>query len=200
MRAMPRVRCFRPQSRLRCAGVTLVELMIVLLVGAILMGLAIPSMQRMLSDNQLLALTDGLAGSLNLARSEAGRLGGVVSLSSGIIGGSADWGTSGWIMKDPAGATIRSGNNAPNGFTLRSSVVFATTAGLQFDSTGHVVPVGGISSGVFVVCQGGGPWVAGGAARMITVAPSGRIHIAQNDGAGQPLDDGGVAITSCTPP
>jgi hypothetical protein len=34
---------------------------------------------------------------------------------------------------------------------------------------------------------------------MITVAPSGRIRIAQNDSSGQPIDDGGNPITSCTP-
>jgi type IV fimbrial biogenesis protein FimT len=198
MRAMSRARFPHPGPRPRCAGVTLVELMVVMLIAAILMGLAVPAMQAMMSDNQLLALTDGLAGSLNLARSEAAKLGGVVSLSSSVSGGSTDWGTSGWVMKDPSNTTLRTGNKLPSGFTLASSATFGGAAGLQFDSTGRVIPVGGVSTGAFVICQGGGPW-GGGAARMITVAPSGRIRIAQNDSSGQPIDDGGNPITSCTP-
>jgi type IV fimbrial biogenesis protein FimT len=142
MRAMSRARFPHPGPRPRCAGVTLVELMVVMLIAAILMGLAVPAMQAMMSDNQLLALTDGLAGSLNLARSEAAKLGGVVSLSSSVSGGSTDWGTSGWVMKDPSNTTLRTGNKLPSGFTLASSATFGGAAGLQFDSTGRVIPVG----------------------------------------------------------
>jgi type IV fimbrial biogenesis protein FimT len=196
MRTMQRPRAPRPPGRLlRCAGVTLVELMVVLLVAAILLGLAVPAMQGIMSDNQLLSLTDGLAGSLNLARSEAAKLGGVVSLTSGISGGSTDWGSSGWVMKDPAGNVIRSGNNVPTGYTLLSSTTFGAGTGLQFDATGRIV---GSTSGAFVLCQGGGPW-GGGAARMITVTASGRVRVAQNDSSGHPLDDSGNPIPSCTP-
>jgi len=169
-------------------GFTLVELLVVVLIAAILMGIAVPAMQTMVADNQVNAVTDDLAGALNLARSEAGRLNATVTLAP-----KAAWGSS-WTVVAPTGGgggtTLRTGAAVPNGYSLSSTF---STAGVSFDGTGRS------SSGVgqFVICQGGGPFAGGsGSARLITVTASGRIRVAQNS-SGVPVQDNGQPLTGC---
>lgn len=50
---------------------TLVELMITLAIAAIVLGVAIPSFQRMISNNRSATLGDELVGAIRFARSEA---------------------------------------------------------------------------------------------------------------------------------
>ena len=166
-------------------GFTLVELLVVVLIAAILMGIAVPAMQTMVADNQLNAVTDDLAGALNLARSEAGRLNATVTLAP-----TAAWGSSWTVAPTGGGATLRTGAAVPNGYSLSSTF---STAGVSFDGTGRS------SSGVgqFVICQGGGPFAGGsGSARLITVTASGRIRVAQNS-SGVPVQDNGQPLTGC---
>lgn len=61
--------------RWRVAGFTLVELMITLAVAAVVLALAIPSFTSMINSNRLAALSNDIAGSLQLARMEAVRRG-----------------------------------------------------------------------------------------------------------------------------
>jgi type IV fimbrial biogenesis protein FimT len=164
-------------------GFTLIELLVVLLIAAILMGLGVPALQSLVSDNQVNAVTDDLVAGLNLARSEAGRLNAAVTLAPIVA-----WG-SGWTVTAPGGPTLRAGAAVPTGYTLSST--FPTT-GVSFDGTGR-------SSGVgqFVICQGGGPFAGGsGSARLITVTASGRIRVAQNS-SGVPVQDNGQPLTGC---
>jgi type IV fimbrial biogenesis protein FimT len=166
-------------------GFTLVELLVVVLIAAILMGIAVPAMQTMVADNQVNAVTDDLAGALNLARSEAGRLNATVTLAP-----TAAWGSSWTVAPTGGGATLRTGAAVPNGYSLSSTF---STAGVSFDGTGRS------SSGVgqFVICQGGGPFAGGsGSARLITVTASGRIRVAQNS-SGVPVQDNGQPLTGC---
>jgi type IV fimbrial biogenesis protein FimT len=166
-------------------GFTLVELLVVVLIAAILMGIAVPAMQTMVADNQLNAVTDDLAGALNLARSEAGRLNATVTLAP-----TAAWGSTWTVTPAVGGTTLRTGAAVPNGYSLSSTF---STAGVSFDGTGRS------SSGVgqFVICQGGGPFAGGsGSARLITVTASGRIRVAQNS-SGVPVQDNGQPLTGC---
>ena len=169
-------------------GFTLVELLVVVLIAAILMGIAVPAMQTMVADNQLNAVSDDLAGALNLARSEAGRLNATVTLAP--TPPTAAWGSAWAVAPAGGGATLRTGAAVPNGYSLSSTF---STAGVSFDGTGRS------SSGVgqFVICQGGGPFAGGsGSARLITVTASGRIRVAQNS-SGVPVQDNGQPLTGC---
>lgn len=197
--------CLPPRCGLRRQlGLTLVELMIVILVAAILAGVALPSLQNFVNANQLVATTDNFASALNLARSEAVKLGTPVALVNSGGATSQDW-SSGWTMfvdQDSNGAqganepVVRVGGAQPGGYTLKSSG--SLTGLIEFDANGRLMNA---APGQFMICQGGGPFGSnGGAARMVTVKATGRVRIAANDASGVPLyDDSTTAATSCTP-
>ena len=88
-------------------GFTLMELLIVITIGAILAGLAVPSFRTMVQDNRVTAATNTLIAKLALARSESiTRRTGVVLCRSAdpnavapVCGGGTakDW-TTGWLL------------------------------------------------------------------------------------------------------
>jgi type IV fimbrial biogenesis protein FimT len=192
------------------AGFTLVELMVVIAVAAILVGLAVPGMQGLMAANHALAITDSFASALNEARSEAGKLGVPVALTTG---GGANWGAAGWRMfvdtngngqidagQTPPEVLLRQAAPLPATYTLTANGASAAAFSTQFwfDSTGRLLDNTGAPSAAiaqFQVCQGGGP--PAGVARLITVSASGRVRIAQNNASGQPIDDSGNAVTAC---
>lgn len=192
------------------AGFTLVELMVVIAVAAILVGLAVPGLRNLMAANQALGITDSFASALNEARSEAGKLGVPVALTTT---GGANWGTAGWQMfvdtngngqidagQTPPEVLLRQAGPLPATYTLTANGASAAAFSTQFwfDSTGRLLNNTSASSAVpaqFQICQGGGP--PAGVARLITVSPSGRVRIAQNNSSGQPIDDSGNAVTTC---
>ncbi len=60
-----------PSSRLRQFGFSILELMVTLSISAVLLGLALPSMQSFLGDSEITATSNHFVYSLQLARSEA---------------------------------------------------------------------------------------------------------------------------------
>lgn len=64
-----------PRVDARADGFTLVELMITLAVAAVVLTLAIPSFTSMINSNRLAALSNDIAGSMQLGRMEAVRRG-----------------------------------------------------------------------------------------------------------------------------
>jgi type IV fimbrial biogenesis protein FimT len=191
IRAMVKGKSYSNSVR-TAAGLTLVELMVVLAIAAILAAIAMPSLRKFLTANQLTTMTDTLASTLNEARSEAGKLGTNVTLN--VNSGGKNWGSQGWTMSSSVG-TLRNVAPAPSGFQIFSNQPFK--GGVTFDSTGQVVSSNG-QPGEIVICQGGGP-SNGGAAQMIMVAVSGRVRIAQNDSSGNPIDVNGNSVTACQP-
>jgi len=191
------------------AGFTLVELMVVIAVAAILVGLAVPGLRNLMAANQALGITDSFASALNEARSEAGKLGVPVALTTT---GGLSWGA-GWNMfvdtngngvldagQTPPEVVLRQAAPLPATYTLTANGASAAAfAGkFWFDSTGRLLNNTGassVASAQFQVCQAGGP--PAGVARLITISASGRVRIAQNNAQGQPIDDSGNAVTTC---
>lgn len=96
----------RPSSR--CAGFTLIELMITVTILAIITGMAMPSMTALLNGNAVKTETRKIVASLMYARSEAVARGGVVTIDN--VSGS--W-SDGWtIFVDANGAGNQAINNA----------------------------------------------------------------------------------------
>ena len=60
-----------PSSRLRQFGFSILELMVTLAISAVLLGLALPSMQSFVGDSEITATSNQFVYSLQLARSEA---------------------------------------------------------------------------------------------------------------------------------
>ncbi|MCC5858549.1 MAG: GspH/FimT family pseudopilin [Ectothiorhodospiraceae bacterium] len=67
-------------------GVTLIELMVALIVLGIIAGVAFPNFQNLVRDNRTTTHTNELVTAINLARSEAVRRGGTVTVAP--VGGS----------------------------------------------------------------------------------------------------------------
>jgi type IV fimbrial biogenesis protein FimT len=68
----------------RFDGFTLVEMLFVIVIVGIGMSIAVPSFQGMLQRNRLATQANDLTMAINLARSEASRLGKVVSLKAAV--------------------------------------------------------------------------------------------------------------------
>jgi Tfp pilus assembly protein FimT len=176
----------------------LIELIVVVLIAAVLLGIAVPALQNLITGNQLTTVTDGLAGALSEARSEAAKLNVNVQLTP--TNGGSDW-TGGWTITTAGGAStgmptvLKKAAALPAGLTLKSSA--ALSSPVTFDSTGRLVSGGPLE---FVVCRGSGPATTGGASKMIIVAPYGGVRIAQSDSSGNPIDVTGTSYTGCTPP
>jgi type IV fimbrial biogenesis protein FimT len=179
-----RLACRRGASS--SAGFTLVELMITLLVGAILLGIAVPSFRNFVQDSRLTTESNSLVYSLNLARSEAVKSDGSVEVCASTNGTSCGglW-ASGWIVCTPspdcttvlqASAPIATGN------TISEQISGATM--LNFLSNGQTG-----QAYQFVFCDNRGVSVG----RDVEIDLIGRIEAAQN--AGQQVS--GAALAGC---
>jgi len=72
--------CSRRHPARRAAGVTLIELLAVILVVAILVGLGVPSYRYVTNDNRVASEIDALLGDMQYARSEAVKEGQMVTI------------------------------------------------------------------------------------------------------------------------
>jgi len=85
----------------RDAGLTLVELLVVMAVLGILLGIGVPALDQFAADSRLTATTNRLVSALHLARSEAVRRNTRVTLCASADGvfcaADGDW-DQGWIV------------------------------------------------------------------------------------------------------
>lgn len=87
------------------AGFTLIELMVAISILAIVLGLGVPSLQRLIESNRISAVTNDLVAALQFARSEAIKTGTnmVVCSSDDELTCSGSW-IDGWVVLAPAAA------------------------------------------------------------------------------------------------
>ena len=89
------------RQRLKTAGFTLVELLVVMAIAGVLISLAIPSYNYITSANRVSGEINGLLGDMQFARIEAIREGSWVTICSSSTGtscaGNNNWAT-GWIV------------------------------------------------------------------------------------------------------
>lgn len=74
-------------------GFTIVELMISLTIAAVLLGIALPAFNNFIAQQRLTTYTSDMVAAIAYARSEAARLGGVVSVQALVTGNNGnEWG------------------------------------------------------------------------------------------------------------
>ncbi len=132
----------RPKMNKNITGFTLIELMIVLVVVGIGMSVAVPNFQGMIVRNRIIAQTNDVILAVNLARGEAARTGGLVSIAT--VSTTSDY-TAGWCIVLGTPATCAAGNvvrrfDALQGETTIVDVDAAT--GIQFNSLGGLSAAG----------------------------------------------------------
>jgi type IV fimbrial biogenesis protein FimT len=176
----------------RGAGFTVAELMVVLAVAAILLTIAVPSLQSSLQLNRLDAASNQFVAVLATARSEAVKQGVQINVSS--TNGNNNW-TGGWVeCCAPGSTTAPLQVGAPLGGTMTN---YGSAAQIGFDATGRLVNNGVAAN--FIFCADG---VDVTKSKGVTVALSGRVRIADQpiNPAGAPLDNNELPMASCTAP
>ena len=131
-------------SKNNSKGFTLIELMVGLIIIAVGMSIAVPSFQGMISRNRISTQVNDMILAINLARSEASRTGGTVTIQAQSSSTSDEF-SGGWCVK--LGGPVGSGgydadclnNDADDGDVIRT---FAALAG---NVTFNLVSDGGLN-------------------------------------------------------
>lgn len=122
------------------SGVTLIEMIVVLAVMAITLNLAGPSFSAMVDRNRSATHVNDFMSALSLARSEALKVGGIVSVQAADPSDTANEFGNGWcvVEGDPGncnGATIRKFAAISDDVTLNS---IENVASIQFNNMGEL--------------------------------------------------------------
>jgi len=164
-------------------GFTLVELLVVLAVGAILLAIAIPGYANFMNYNRLVAVTNGLVSSLQLARSEAIKRGTRVTVCKSstpmepvpVCDEDASW-QQGWLVfvddgikgvLDIGDQILRVHGETPGGAVITASN-YSTYA--SYLPSGVSQGPNGLGNGTFYVC-------VAGSRRSIVINQIGRIRL-----------------------
>jgi type IV fimbrial biogenesis protein FimT len=123
-------------ERRKVSGVSLLELLIVITIGAILFSVGIPSYRSVTNSNRIAAEVNGLLGDMQYARAEAIRRGQTVTVCASTDGASCSNATAwqnGWLVfSNPNGDTTVD----PGDTVLRVQVAFSGTD--TFDASNGV--------------------------------------------------------------
>lgn len=179
----------------KISGFTLLELLVVLVVGGSLLAFGVPAFQSVVADQRSTTVTNELIESMILARSEAIKRGRYVSVCISTDGlacsAGANW-NQGWIIFVTASAspgTVDAGDQIVRVHQALSGPVNIATLG-NINSFVSFRPVGTTGtnavnfSGTLTLCDQNsytGP-------RGLVISPSGRIQVSRTvDHQGQPL-------------
>ena len=130
-------------------GFNLMELMFTIAVLGVLLGLAVPSFVATTRNNRLIAQNNEFVGGLSLARSEALKMSGPVSMCASTdeatCSGDTSW-SNGWIVfsdqngdgdfDDAPEVLLRSQGAAPPEFTIDATRAFVSFAGTGMAPSG----------------------------------------------------------------
>ena len=169
----------------RASGFSLLELMMVLVMAAIILGIGAPSFQASLQRNRLPSPVSDVATSLSFARAEAVIRSQPVALCPTVDTAScsgSNWET-GWLLFVDNGAgggspldgtlngaeeLLRIGNSAPAGVTVRT-VNFPANTNIVFQDNGRTLQN---TAGTVVICDARGASTARGI--IVEVSGQGR--------------------------
>jgi type IV fimbrial biogenesis protein FimT len=151
--------------KLRAAGVTLIELMVVLAIAAILSMIAAPSLTGIIKDSRLRVGANALQGAFALSRSAAVARSATVTICTSGDGekcsGSKDW-ARGWVVYEGDSSDVPKDGGDDNRIRvqkgLHESLTFKDSSGgktyVSFDASGFARDVdGNFQSGSFLICD-----------------------------------------------
>jgi type IV fimbrial biogenesis protein FimT len=144
--------------------------MVTIAVASIIMSVGVPGFMSFIQNSRATTHSNDIITAMNFARSEATRRGGTITVCSSSDGvacnGGNDW-SNGWIVRDPAGAVLRTWPERSGG----AGVVAANVAQIQFQARGSITP------GAAPQLQIRTPHCTGNQGRNVNVNIAGRISV-----------------------